>query len=312
MQLAMLSVGERSRVVVVVASAGPPPPDSMNRPAAFGYFDKREKIICPGTSRCDRLTLREGLASLNCHVVHVIERCRTALKQRPEPRFAELPKCARTPRPRSPRPQKSGRFRRAERSTDHETSNELCELRLANRRHHDIADQVYIPGTSSNSGGTTCAPRKVGTTLPRPLARGGANSFERLQFRFEVETVARFGLDSRGPCRGISARRPIPSVSARFWLAFPTPSILEPNPSASRGDLFKLAPENPPLKIHQPRMSECRGSYANRPKPGRTTRPPQVDLNNRLSILLQPRIAQCVLRSATRRLLPPMQSTAAS
>ena len=112
---------------------------------ASGYLAKPEKIICPRDESCDRVTLREDGQVGLVHVVHVIERCRLVAKQRPKPRFAELPHMCADGEIVLLRSRKNlRRLSGAEGSAIAEHVHELREFALRDRRHHFVADQVNV------------------------------------------------------------------------------------------------------------------------------------------------------------------------
>ncbi len=132
-----------------------------------------------------------------------------------------------------------------------------------------------------------------------PLARGRADRFERLQFRFEVETVAGFGLDGRRSVTGQIRQHREDFLRQRGFAGLPHAVNAGANSSASFGDLFVVRARNPLLKIHQPRMREHRMGVGI-DEAGKHHASATVDLDNLLAILLQPRIAKSVFCGANR------------
>jgi hypothetical protein len=119
-------------------------------------------------------------------------------------------------------------LRGAEGSSFAEYVHEARQFALRGRRYHSPADEVNVfPGASAKLRRNHMRPEEGGNYGPRPLPRGRSDGFERFQFSFKTEAVARLGLDGGG-----SVTRQLWSASKTFrasaaLLAFRTPSMLE-------------------------------------------------------------------------------------
>src|ERR1039458_728790 len=134
----------------------------------------------------------------------MVERCGPVAKERPKARFTKLPHMCADGETVLFRSRENPRgFPGAEGSTIAEDVHEQGQFALCDRWYHFVADKVNIfLGTSAILGRDRVRSEKSGNHGPRPLARGGADGLQRLQFRFEIQTVARLGLDSRGSVTG--------------------------------------------------------------------------------------------------------------
>ena len=133
--------------------------------------------------------------------------------------------------------------------------------------------------------------------------RGRADGFERLQFRFQAEAIARLGLDSRGSVASHVGEHCANFLRQRSLARLPHAVDAGTNSSARFGDLFVVRARNPLLEIHQPRMREYRMSMGI-DEAGQDDAPAAIDLADLLPILFQPRIAESVFRRADRNDLP--------
>ena len=133
--------------------------------------------------------------------------------------------------------------------------------------------------------------------------RGRADGFERLQFGFEVETVAGFGFDGRGAVSGQIRQHCGNLLCQRSFAGLPHTVNAGANSSASLGDLFVVGARNSLLKIHEPRMRERR-MRVGIDEAGKHHASATINFSNLLAILPEPGIAKGVFRGANRDDLP--------
>src|SRR5580658_7149944 len=192
------------------------------------------------------------------------------------------------------------RFLGAESSMIAEYVHESGQFSFRNRRHHFVADQVNIfLGKRAILRRDRMRAQKSWNHGAGKLARGSADGFERLQFRFQVESIARFGLNRSSPMTRHIHQRRKNFLCQRGFAGLPHAVNTGANASSSFGDLFIASTRNPLLEIHQPRMRENR-MRMRIDEAGQDHASVAIDLGNLLAILLEPRIAKRVLRRAHR------------
>ena len=173
------------------------------------------------------------------------------------------------------------------------------------------SSSTYSSGFSLNSGGGTCAPRNVATTVPCHCCGRAPNRLQALDLRGRIQPVAGLRLKRRRSLRLRLPQRRVHMVRQRRFAGRPHAVQARANSAARLRNLLVARARQTLFKVDQPRRHKHRMRMRIH-KARQHHLAAAIQLNHLGAMLPQPRIAQHLARLAHGHNLPAAISTAAS